>query len=115
MPVTSCQCIIGIEEYRVSAILLKYDDGLYSQGYAQIKEVFKALIEGDILQPYKSEYDFRLSNHGDDGKDIGYNIHRFDIRYQKKFESAQPVKVEIIFQEKIPAGLYGYALVLTNK
>ena len=40
-------------------------------------------------------------------------MHAFDIRYQKNFESAQPIKVEIKFSDKIPAGIYGYALVLT--
>ena len=52
-----------------------------------------------------------LSNEGDN---IGYNLYVFDIRYQKKFESAQPMKVEFMFSENVPAGIYGYALVLTN-
>ena len=39
----------------------------------------------------------------------------FDIRYQKRFESAQPIKVEFKFNGAVPAGIYGYALVLTNK
>ena len=39
----------------------------------------------------------------------------FDIRYQKIFESSQPIKVEFKFDGVIPAGIYGYALVLTNK
>ena len=30
-------------------------------------------------------------------------------------ENAQPVKVEVIFSEKFPVGIYGYALVLTNR
>ena len=46
---------------------------------------------------------------------IGYNIYVFDIRYQKNFESAQPIKVEFKFDGVVPAGTYGYALVLTNK
>ena len=40
MPVTSAQCIIGIENNPDSAILLNYDDDNYSQGYGQIKEAF---------------------------------------------------------------------------
>ena len=54
----------------------------------------------------------RSSNNGDD---IGYNFYVFDIRYQKNLESAEPVKVEIKLSENIPAGIFGYALVLTNK
>ena len=47
-------------------------------------------------------------------KNIAYNIYSSDIRYQKNFENAQPVKVEFKFSENLPAGIYGYALVLTN-
>ena len=46
---------------------------------------------------------------------IGYNLYLFDIRYQKNFESAEPFKVEFRFSEDVLAGIYGYALVLTNK
>ena len=46
---------------------------------------------------------------------FGYNLYVFDIRYQKNIESAQPIKVEFKFSEDAPAGIYGYALVLTNK
>ena len=110
--VTSAQCIIGTEKYPDSGILLNYNDDDYSQGYGQIKEAFKALTKDDILQPYISEDDFRSSN---DGNDIGYDIYTFDIRYQKNFGSSQPIKVELKFDGVVPAGIYGYALVLTNK
>ena len=112
LPVISAQVVIGTERYPDSAILLNYEDDDYSQGYGQIKEAFKALTEGNILQPYISDHDFKSSN---DGNDIGYKIYAFDIRYQKFFENAQPVKVEFKFSENIPAGVYGYALVSTNK
>ena len=112
LPVISARCIIGTEKYPDSAILLNYNDDDYSQGYGQIKEAFRALTKVDILQPYKSEDDFRSSN---DGVDIDYKIHCFDIRYQKSYESGQSVKVEFIFDGVIPAGIYGYALVLTNR
>ena len=59
-----------------------------------------------------SEDDVRSSN---DGDDISYNVYSFDIRYQKNFESAQPIKVEIKFSEKNPAVIYGYALILSNR
>ena len=111
MPVTNAQCIIRTERYPDSAVILNHDDEDYSQGYGQIKEAFRALTKDDILQPYISEDDFRSSN---EGNNMGYNIYVFDIRYQKNFESAQPVKVEFKFSENIPAGIYGYALVLTN-
>ena len=112
LPVISAQVVIGTKRYPDSGILLNYEDDNYSQGYGQIKEVFRALTEDDILQPYISEDDFRSSNNNND---VGYNIYAFDIRYQKNFENAQPVKVEFKFSENIVAGIYGYALVLTNK
>ena len=110
--VTSAQCIIGTEKYPDSGFLLNYNDDNYSQGYGQIKEAFKALTKDDLLQPYISDVDFRSSN---DGDNIGYNIYAFDIRYQKNFESSQPIKVEFKFDGLIPAGIYVYALVLTSK
>ena len=112
MSVLSAQVVIGTERYADSAILLNYEDDDYSQGYGLIKEAFKALTKDDILQPYISEDDFRSSN---EGNNFGYNICAFDVRYQKNFENAQPVKVEFKFSENIPAGIYGYALVLTNR
>ena len=112
LPVTSAQVVSGTERYPDSGILLNYDDDDYSQGYGQIKEAFKALTKDDMLQPYISEDDIRSSN---EVNNIGYNIYAFDIRYQKNFENAQPVKVEFKFSENIPAGIYGYALVFTNK
>ena len=111
-PVTSAQCIIGTEKYPDSAILLNYEDDDYTQGYGQIKETFRALTKDNILQPYISEHDFRSSN---DGNNIGYNIYSFDIRYQKDFKSSQRIKVEFKFDGVVPAGIYGYALVLTNR
>ena len=112
LPVISVQVIIGTERYPDSGILLNYDDDDYSQGYGQIKEAFKALTKDDMLKPYITEDDFRSSN---EGNNIGYNIYAFDIRYQKIFENAQPVRVEFKFSENIPAGIYAYASVLTNR
>ena len=110
--VSSAQCFIGTEKYPDSGILLNCNDDDYSQSYGQNREAFKALTKDNLLQPYISEHDFRSSNNGDN---IGYNIYVFDIRYQKKFESSQPIKVEFKFDGVVPAGIYGYALVLTNK
>ena len=112
LPVISAQVVIGKERYPDSAILINHDDDYYAQGYGQIKEAFRALTKDDILQPYISEDDFRSSN---EGNNIAYNIHAFDIRFQKNFESAQSIKVEFKFSVIIPAGIYGYSLVLTNK
>ena len=112
LPVISSQVVIGTERYPDSAILINHDDDDYSQRHGLIKEAFKALSKDDILQPYISEDDFRSSN---EANNIGCNIYAFDIRYQKNFENAQPVKVEFIFSENVLAGIYGYALVLTNK
>ena len=111
-PVTSAQCILGIAKYRDSAILLKYDDDDYNQGYGLTKEAFKALREDDTPQPYISEHDFRSYNNGNN---IGYSLYVFDIRYQKNFESALPMKVEFIFSENVDSGRYAYALFLTIK
>ena len=112
MPVSSAQCLIGTEKYPDSAILLNYDDDDYSQGYGQIKEAFRALTKDNILRPYISEDDFRSDNNGNN---IGYNIHVFDIRYQKNYQSGQSVKIEFKLDKVVPAGIYGYALVLTNR
>ena len=110
--VTSAQGIIGTEKYPDSGILLNYNDDDYSQGYGQIKEAFRALTKDNLLQPYISDADFGSSNNDDN---IGYNIYVFDIRYQKNFESSQPIKVEFKLDGLVAAGIYGYALVLTNK
>ena len=112
LPVISAQAVIGTERYPDSGILLNYDDDDYSQGNGQTKEAFKTLTKDNILHPYISEDDFRSFN---EGNEIGYNIYAFDIRYQKNFENAQPVKVEINFSEIIPGGIFGYALILTNR
>ena len=111
-PIISAHVIIGTKMYPDSAILLKYNDDNSSQGYGQIKEAFEAFTKDDILQPYISENDFRSSN---DDKDIVYNIYAFDMQYQKNFQSSQPMKVEFKFDEIVPAGIYGYALVLTKR
>ena len=111
-PVTSAQCIIGTEKYPDSAILLNYNDDAYSQGYGLIKQAFKDLTEDDNLEPYISDNDFRSSK---DVHTIGYNLYVFDIRYQKNFESAQPIKKEFKFDGVVPGGIYGYSLVSTNK
>ena len=95
-----------------SAILKNFDDDYYSQGFGQIKGAFRALTKDDILKPYISDNDFRSSNNGND---IGYNFYVFDIKYQKDLESAQTIKVEKKISGNVPAGIYGYALLLTNK
>ena len=41
---------------------INYNDDEYSQGYSQIEEVFRAVTKDDIVQPFKSEDDFRSSN-----------------------------------------------------
>ena len=110
--VTSAHCIIGTEKYPDSAILLNYDDYDYSQRYGPIEEAFRALTKDDILKPCISDNFFRSSNNG---YDIGYNLYVFDKGYQKNQENAQPIEVEFKFSENVTAGIYGYALVLTNK
>ena len=110
--VTSAQSIIGTEKSPDGGILLNYNDDDFSQGYGQIKEAFKALTKDSHLQQYVSKHDFRSSN---DGNNFGFNIYAFDIRYQKNFESSQPIKVEFKFDGVVPGGIDAYGLVLTNK
>ena len=112
LPIVSAQVIIGTEKYPDSGFLLKYVGDDSSQGYGQAKEAFRALRQDNVLDQYISEADFRSSN---DGNDVCYNVNSFDIRYQKKFENAQPVNVVFEFLENVPVGLYGYSLFLTNR
>ena len=91
---------------------MNYKDDDFSGGYAQIKEACRALSKDGILKPYISDNDFRSIN---DRKYNGYNLYVCDIRYQKNFESSQPKKVKFKFDGVVPAGIYGYALVLMNK
>ena len=113
LPVVSAQCVIGTEKYPDTGVLLNYDDDDYSQGYHQIKEAFKALTKDDILQPYIYQEDFRSSNVA--ANDVGYNLYVFDIRYQKNYTAAQPIKVEFKFVEVVHNIANWYALVLTSK
>ena len=112
LPVVSAQCIIGKEKYPDAGILVNYNDDDYIQGYHQIKEAFKASTKDDTLQPYISDDDFRSSNVA--VNDVGYNLHVFDIRYQKKYTVSQSIKVQFKFDGVIPPNTNGYALVLTN-
>ena len=64
LSVVNAQCITGTENYPDAGILLIYDDEYYSQGYAHIKQVFRALTKNDILQPCISDDHFRSSNAG---------------------------------------------------
>ena len=59
--VTSVQSFIGKEEYPDASIHLFYDDDDYSQGYDQIKEVFRVATKDDTFQPYLSGHDCRSS------------------------------------------------------
>ena len=49
-PVTSAHCIIGVDNYPDSALLLNYDDDDFSRGHGRVTEAFKALTKDDILQ-----------------------------------------------------------------
>ena len=79
---------------KILKYILNYNDDDYTQGYSEVKEAFRALTNDNILQLYLSEDDFRSSN---DGDEIGYNIHIFDTRYRKNFESARAIQVEFKF------------------
>ena len=100
LPVVSAQCVIGTEKCPNAGTILNYDDDDYSQGYHQIKEAFKALTKDDILQPYISQEDFKISNVR--AADIGYILYVFDIRYQKNYTASQPIKVDFKLMESFP-------------
>ena len=85
---------------------------IFNRDLVKLKNVFRVLRNDDILKPYISDNHFRSSNNGED---IGYNLYVFAIKYQRNLESAQPIFVEFNIPENIPARIYGYALVLTNK
>ena len=93
--VASAQCLITTEKNPDAVILLNYDDDEYTQGYSQIEGIFRALTKDFILQPKKSDYNFRSSNAG--VVELGYNLYVFDIRYRQNFTAAQPIKVEFKF------------------
>ena len=84
-PVTSDQCNIGTKRYPDSRFFLKYNNDDSSQAFVQIKESFKVSTKNDILQPYMSDNDFISSNIDNE---IGYNLQKFDIRYQINLKSA---------------------------
>ena len=111
LPLVSAQCFIGIEKHPDNSILINYDDDDYSQGNGQSEKAFKVLTKNDILQPYISDNDFRSFSNDND---LGYNLYVLDIRYQKNLESAKPIEVKFKFSEIVPAGMYGYALVVTK-
>ena len=77
----SAQVVIGTETYPDTAILFNFSDDEYSQSYGERKEAFEALTKDDVLQPDRTEDNFKPSN---DGDNFGYNIHAFDMRYQKE-------------------------------
>ena len=112
LAVTSAQCIFGTEKFSAAGILLIYDYDDYSQGYAQIREVFRFLTKDDVFQVYISDYYFRSSNVRVD--DVLNTLHAFDLRYQDILTAAQPIKVEFKFNVAVPTDINGYALVLTN-
>ena len=112
-PVTSAQCIIGTDKYHDAGILLNYDDGEYSPGYAQFKKVSGALTKKDILQPFIFDDDFRFSKAG--VVEIDYDIYVFDIGHQESFTAAPPIKVKCKFDGVVPNFINGHALVLTKK
>ena len=88
--------------------MFNYGEEHFSQGYAQIKEAFRALTEDDIPQPHLSAHNFRSANAKDAGEDKYYvclNLFVFDIRYQTDFTVAQPIKVENKFDVFVPANI----------
>ena len=116
-PIASVRCNIGTKNYADAATLLNSDDDDSSEGSVQNKECLRALTEDDILKPHISDQDFRSTNVNAAGEatNFGYNLHVFNIRYQKTLEAAPPIRTEFKFFEDVPAVVFAYALVLTKK
>ena len=113
-PVSSAQCIFGTEKYADSGIKINYADGNYSQGYGQIKEAFECVTKYDIFQHCPYDQGFRSSNR-EDGVLSLVLFRIFPIYDNKKdITAAQTKKLEFIFCAVAPAGVNGFALVLTN-
>ena len=112
LPVVSAPAVIGMAQYSDSGILTNYDDDDYSQAYAQIKEVFKAITKVDILQPYISDHDCRSSNLRADH--VGHNLYVSDIKCQQNLTPSQPIEVESKIHGVSPSDINSYALMLTN-
>ena len=112
LPLTSCQCIIGTDNFAYSGLLLNYDDD-YIHGFGQIKEAFRALAKDDLLQPYISDHDCTSSHVRAD--DAGYNLYVFDIQFQQSFTASLPIKVEFKFDGVVCNDINAYGLVLTKK
>ena len=112
LPVTSAQAVIETVIYPDTGIILNYNDDEYSQGYSQIKEVFRACTKHGILQPYISDDDSRYSNVG--VVELGYSLFVFHMRYQQTFTAFKPIKVKFKLDGVVPNDLNGYALVLTT-
>ena len=110
--VTNAQCIIGTEKYPDADILWNYNDDDHFQGYGKTKHVFRAPRNSDIIQPYKTDPDFRSPI---DGKVNGYILIVSVIRYEKTFSVVQPIKVEFKLDGMVPVDKNGNDLVLTNK
>ena len=63
-----------------------------------MKEIFNALTKDDVLQPYKSDHDFRSTKVGDAGEEngnVGQNLYFFDKRYQTNITVAELIKVKL--------------------
>ena len=52
----------GDWKHTEAGIILNYDGDDYSQGYGQIKDLFRRLTTVAILKPQKLDHDFRSSN-----------------------------------------------------
>ena len=77
LPVISAQFIIGTQKHPNGGISVKYDVDDDSQGYTQIKEVFRGLAKDDLLKPFISEQYFRSSNVR---VDMLFIIYKFPIK-----------------------------------
>ena len=112
LPVVSAQAVLETEKYPDACILSNYDDGDYSQGYAQVKKAFRASTKVDNLQPYINNDNSRTLNVTAD--DVGYSLYNFEKKISKKFTAPQLFEVEIKFDGVVPNDINACDSVLAN-
>ena len=115
-PVNLTQISTGIEKYSVVGIFFDHEIDKNCLQHDQIESWLRHLSKDDMLQQYVIQNTF-WTHHviaaDDKTEDLGKNFSVFDIRYQRNFSPAQPVKVEFKLREEVHDGKIGYAIFLT--
>ena len=91
---------------------INYSDDDFSQGYGQIKEALRCPTEDAIFQPNISQQNFRSSNIGEGGNEVGYSLNVCDIRHEKDITADQTINVEFKISADDQVVVYDFSLVL---